>query len=498
MQPRSINLKLPQRPASERARTDSAASGNDAGHDPTFGIVLISTYELGRQPFAVAEPAAWLEQAGFSVTCCDLSQQRLRPEVFSGAGLVAIHVGMHTATRIAIEAMPRIRAMAPQARLCAYGLYAPLNHSLLRSLGVQFILGGEIEPQLVSIAQRLRAGERTEVQLEPMVDVARVDFITPQRSGLPDLGSYAHLTLPDGGKRTVGFVEASRGCKHLCRHCPVVPVYEGRFRIVPVDVVMSDIEQQVRAGATHISFGDPDFLNGPTHARRVVAEMHSAFPQLSFDATIKVQHLIEHAKLLPEFRDAGLLLVTSAVESVDDAVLRHLGKNHTLLDFESALESCRNQGIALAPTFVAFHPWTTLDGYLRLLQTLVRLRLAESVPAIQLSIRLLVPQGSHLLDLRGFMELLSPFDRQLLGYPWSHHDPRVDSLQRAVRDGLQRGNEEGLSAADMFRDVWRLAHDALCIATPQLSTADFGAAVPRLSEPWYCCSEPTEQQLQSF
>ena len=114
-----------------------------------FKVVLINPYELGRQPFALAQPAALLKRAGMAVTCLDLSLQKLDPEILAGADLVALYVGMHTATRIAIEAIPRIRDIAPQAHLCVYGLYAPMNQQRLRSLGVKTILGGEIEPQLV-------------------------------------------------------------------------------------------------------------------------------------------------------------------------------------------------------------------------------------------------------------------------------------------------------------------------------------------------------------
>jgi len=37
-------------------------------------IVLISTYELGRQPFGLASPAAWLRADGHQVTCADLAR----------------------------------------------------------------------------------------------------------------------------------------------------------------------------------------------------------------------------------------------------------------------------------------------------------------------------------------------------------------------------------------------------------------------------------------
>ncbi|TSA10642.1 MAG: radical SAM protein [Betaproteobacteria bacterium] len=463
-----------------------------------FEVVLINPYELGRQPFALAEPAAWLKRDGFGVRCLDLSLQQLDPDLLSGARLVAIYVGMHTATRIAIEALPRIRALAPRAHLCVYGLYAPMNQEMLRGLGVKTILGGEFEPGLASLARRLREGEACDVQAGPVVHLAKIDFLTPDRSGLPGLERYAHLMLADGSKKTLGFVEASRGCKHLCRHCPVVPVYQGKFRVVPVLVVLADIAQQVRAGAAHISFGDPDFFNGSTHAMKVLAAMHAEFPGLSFDATIKIQHLIAHAELLPALKAAGCLFLTSAVESVDDRVLGHLAKNHTRADFERALQLCRDAGIGMAPTFVPFTPWTTLEGYLDLLQTLLRLHLVEAVPAIQLCIRLLIPQGSWLLKLPGFGAMIEPFDGKLLGYPWRHADPRVDSLQQALQALAAQGDLQGWSRSEVFGKFWQTAHAALGQDAPPLTRVDFGEPLARLSEPWYCCAEPTEQQLQSF
>jgi hypothetical protein len=471
---------------------------NRANPAAPFKVVLINPYELGRQPFALAEPCAWLKQDGFQVQCIDLSLQKLDPALLSGAQLVALYVGMHTATRIAVKAIPRIREMAPQAHLCAYGLYAPMNQQLLRDIGVKTILGGEFEPGLASLALRLRAGDACLAQSGPVVHLAKIEFMTPDRSGLPSLQRYAHLVLPGGGERMLGFVEASRGCKHLCRHCPVVPVYQGKFRIVPVGVVMADIAQQVQAGAAHISFGDPDFFNGSTHAMKLVTAMHASYPDLSFDATIKIQHIINHARLLPALKAAGCQFITTAVESVDDKVLEYLDKHHTRADFERALALCREAGISMAPTFVPFTPWANPEGYLELLLTLVRLRLVEAVPPIQLCIRLLVPEGSYLLQLPGFRDRIGSFDADLLGYPWRHADPRVDALQQAVQALAAQGEQQGSARSEIFERIWRRAHAALGIAPPPLTRADCGEPIPHLSEPWYCCAEPTDQQLQSF
>ncbi|MHB8454105.1 MAG: CUAEP/CCAEP-tail radical SAM (seleno)protein [Acidiferrobacterales bacterium] len=460
-------------------------------------VVLINPYELGRQPFGLAQPAAWLAREDCKVLCLDLSLQKLDPAVIEGADLVAIYVAMHTATRIAAEAIPRIRAVAPAAHLCVYGLYAPMNADFLRALGVGTILGGEFEPGLQSLVRRIMAGDG-HGQSEPLVNLSKIEFLLPDRSGLPPLASYAHLQIPGTGNRIVGFAEGSRGCKHLCRHCPVVPVYQGRFRIVPAEVVMADVRQQVAAGAQHISFGDPDFLNGPTHALKLVEMLHAEFPQITYDVTIKVQHLIDDAEFLPLLRRTGCLFITSAVESVDDRVLEKLAKNHTSRDFDQAVALVRAAGIAIAPTFVPFTPWTTLQGYIDLLQRLVELRLVESVPPIQLAIRLLIPEGSYLLSLPGFRNEIDSFDARILGYPWKNPDARVDSLQRSIQTLVADGENLGLARRELFARIWHLAHNAVGTIAPALPDEGFGEEIPHMSEPWYCCAEPTDQQLQSF
>ncbi len=458
--------------------------------------VLINTYELGRQPFGIAQAAAWLRDAGHEVVCLDLAVQPLEQERLADADLVALHVPMHTATRIAVEALPRIRAMAPNARLCAFGLYAPVNESFFRELDVDTVLGGEFEPGLTALAERIARGDPSP-QPDPVINLAKIPFLSPDRAGLPPLTRYASLILPDGGSKTLGFTEASRGCKHLCRHCPVVPVYEGRFRVVPVAVVMADIRAQVAAGARHISFGDPDFLNGPTHALRVVRAFHREFPELSYDVTVKVEHIVNSGEVLAELKQTGCLFVTTAVESVDERILACLDKGHTRADFEQAVAMLRRAGIAMAPTFVPFTPWTTLAGYVELLDALVALRLVENVPPVQLSIRLLVPQGSYLFRVPGFEALVEPFDRGMLGYPWRHRDPRVDALQKEVHALVERAEGENEPRRQTFEAIYRCAYARLRKIPPALP-ADLGSPIPRHSEAWYCCAEPTDRQLAAF
>jgi len=451
-------------------------------------ILLISTYELGRQPFGLASPAAWLREAGHEVVCVDLSRQRLDDAAIRAASLVAWYLPMHTATRLALPVLQRVRAVNPTAHLCAYGLYAPLNEAHLRALGVETILDGEFEADLVALAAALTSGQahdRTRVTTQAL---PRLAFRVPDRSDLPPLAQYARLHV-DRELRVVGYTEATRGCKHRCRHCPIVPIYNGNFRVVPVEVVLADIRQQVAAGARHISFGDPDFFNGPTHALAIVTALAREWPGLTYDAIIKVEHLLRHRALLPRLRETGCLFITSAVEAVDDRILERLDKHHTRTDFIEAVAACREASLTLVPTFVAFTPWTTLEGYADLIQTVADLELVPNVPTIQWAIRLLIPEGSRLLELEDVRALIEPFDREALVYRWRHPDPRVDALQRAIEArtaGTRRGDR-----ALVFREVLTLVQQAISAPFAPLMSLPpvppfVRASVPYLDEPWYC------------
>ena len=445
--------------------------------------LLISTYDLGRQPFGLASPAAWLRRAGVEVDCVDTSREPVDDQRIAGAGMVAFYLPMHTATRLAAPLIDRVRRVNPHARLCAYGLYAPLNASWLQERGVTDVLGPEAEQQLVELATTPNAQRPTPN------GIPRLAFIQPDRAGLPLLEQYASVRMPDGGRRTIGATDATRGCKHLCRHCPIVPVYHGTFRAIPVDVVLADVRAQIAAGAQHISFGDPDFFNGPTHARRVVEQMHRECPGVSYDVTIKIEHLLAHADLVPVLQRTGCLFVTSAVESIDDAVLEKLRKGHTRGDFVKAVELCRTAGLTLAPTFIPFTPWTTLAGYVELLDVVQELDVVEQVAPIQLGIRLLVTAESPLLELADVREHVTPFDAASLTWPWQHADRRVDALHVGVMQIVKAAGHQ--TRTEAFESISRFAREQAGMRAPDRRVTP-GRPVPHVSEPWYCCAEPVE------
>src|SRR5713226_9068149 len=373
-------------------------------------ILLVACYELGHQPLAVAWPAAFLERRGYRPAVLDISVEPFDPERVRRARLVAVSVPMHTALRLGVALAERVRTVNPTCHIAFYGLYAALNAEYLLKHAADSVMSGEIEDALVELVQQLErsvvgrgAGggsaasvvpkPRTPSRPRPILE--KLAFPIPSRSQLPALKRYAHVEK-NGALELAGYVEASRGCKHLCRHCPIPPVYSGRFFVVPRDVVLADIRQQVEAGASHITFGDPDFLNGPRHALEVARALHRDFPSVTFDVTAKIEHLLRQRQHVPELAALGCLFIVSAVESLSDTVLGHLAKGHTRADVITALEAVRFAGITLRPTWVPFTPWTTLDDYREMLDFVERETLVDAVVPVQYSIRLLVPPGSLL------------------------------------------------------------------------------------------------------
>ncbi len=462
----------------------------------SFNVLLISTYEMGRQPFGLASPAAWLRSTGAQVRCLDLSVDPLEAEAVRAADMVAFYLPMHMATRMAVPVIAQVRHLNPTVHLCGFGLYAPMSADYLRRLGLETILGGEFEAGLLALARQIEQIKNQKTGASPprfldfsSISLNRQHFLPPDRSGLPSLSRYAHLVDGRGRHVTVGYTEASRGCQHLCRHCPIVPVYNGRFRVVQPEVVLADIRQQVAAGAGHITFGDPDFFNGPGHALPLVTALHQEFPQLTYDVTIKVEHLLRHARHLPTLKQTGCLFITSAVESFDDRILTLFDKRHTGGDLSTALNLCRQAGLLLTPTFVAFSPWTTLAGYHAFLAELVRLELVDQVSPIQCAIRLLIPPGSKLLELPEMPALLEGLDEAKLSYTWRNPDPRMDELQADLELLVQRGEGQHWPRREIFRRVWERAFSGVGDPAGAIPCPEFpppAQPAPYLSEPWYC------------
>jgi radical SAM superfamily enzyme YgiQ (UPF0313 family) len=485
-----------------------SAMGRDAPVTPAplalrgpGAICLVSCYELGHVPAGLSMPLAFLERAGFAPACLDLAVEAFDEARLGRARLIAISVPMHTALRLGLRLVERIRALNPTALLCFHGLYAQLNRELLFARGADYIIGGEGEATLVELAEALERGEAIPAGVSvpgrpAAARLVKLDFPmptpTPAHGALPSRDRYAKLQLA-GETRLTGYVEASRGCRHVCRHCPITPVYRGRFFVVPQAVVLEDVEAQIAAGARHITFGDPDFWNGPGHAEAIVRELHRRHPQVSYDATIKIEHLLSFRERVPTLVETGCVFVTSAVESLSDLVLERLAKGHKATDVREAFDLCDSAGLPLRPTWVPFTPWTTAADFAELLRFIDERDLAEQVDPVQLSLRLLIPPGSALLEIA--IPGLGLLREETLSYGWTHPDPRMDELQREIRATVERLSAQ--PAREVFQSIWGAASERLGLEPPPPARPSQRVKPPRLTESWFCCAEPTDDQFGS-
>jgi len=450
--------------------------------------LLLSTYELGHQPLHAAKATSALLAAGHEVRCVDVALDALDADDVDWAERVALSVPMHTAMRLALRVAESIRARRPELPLCFYGLYAPVSRDLTVRSAVDAVIAGEYETGLVAWVDGKDPG--------PTIQLGRVKAKVPARHLLPTLDRYTKLAV-GGAERLVGSVEASRGCSHRCRHCPVPVVYGGRVRPVDVAVVVADIDQLVEAGALHVSFADPDFLNAPLHARRVIAAMHERHPSLTFDCTTKVEHILRHPDVLPELAEAGCAFIVSAFESTNDTILDYLDKGHSVADASRAIVSLREHGIEVRPSWLPFTPWTTLDDLIDLTDFVVAHDLVANVDPVQYTVRLLLPEGSLLLGHAAMEPHLARYDVERLGWTWSHPDPMIDRLQQELAALVEGRVGQGASATFGAIDALIRSRATDRIAPPSPGAISKGAVGDRahLTEPWFCCSEPTEAQL---
>jgi hypothetical protein len=475
-----------------------------------------------------------LRAAGFAPAAVDTAVDPLPDEAVAAAGLVAVAVPMHTALRLGVAVAERVRRANPAAHVCFYGLYATLNaehllgtearrtenDDLRRSSEFESVppsvssstprlldsstravadsvVSGELEPALLALAEALDRGEPAETAtgigtarrpappvLDPLPDGVR--GLQPDRRGLPGPRAYARLER-EGTAVLAGAIEATRGCHHTCRHCPIPPIYGGRFFVVPRAAVVADGRAQVAAGARHLTFTDPDFFNGPGHGLRIMRELRAEFPWLSFDATIKVEHLLQHRAKLPELAGLGCAFVVTAVESLSDRVLERLDKGHTRAEVEEALALLDAVGVPMRPSLLPFTPWETLDGYVGLLRWVAERDLVGCVDPVMLSIRLLVPPGSSLLAESETASWLGGLDAANFTYRWAHPDPRMDALQRQVAAIVEHAAGVGEPAAETFGRIWATAHAAAGLPTTPVPIPPVRRPpAPRLTESWFC------------
>ena len=435
-------------------------------------ILLLSFYDLGKQPKIISELYKKLDNGSNQIDIVDYSIEE-KNLTLDNYDVLGIYASMHTASVLAEQ---YLRDRKLPNKLFVFGLYANVFSEMFSNF--QSIHSFDSD-ELASLL---------EVQLNPNYSFKHS---VPDRTILPSITDYSHIV--DGSNNLIaGSVETTYGCKHECTHCPVPIEFKGMFKTFGTEKIITDVTNQVEEGAKHISFNDPDFFNGPKHALKILQLLNEKHPSITYDSTIKVEHILKYPDYFQELKNLNMLFVISAFETTNDHVLNILQKNHSFNDLNKAVELSLENKIDIRPTWMPFSPWTEQNDLISIIKLIENYKLRETVDPIQLTIKLLVPKNSLILKRPEMKEYLLDYDPSSFSYAWKYKFPNIDNIQNELFTYvLQHESENEYAQYLGLVDILESHTNETLLNSEKYSQR----IVPKLSETWFCCAEPNKIQL---
>lgn len=407
-------------------------------------ILVVSSFEGGYQPITALSAYTALRNAGYhNLRFHDTYVDGLPDDLFADADLVAVAVPLFDALQAALQLSEMIRASRPEAKIVFFGQYATLNAARIPGRYADYAVCGEWEQPLVNLARHLCTGEvldkmglvdardaRANMIPHPYITRNRIELT--DRSVAPGLQKYPqpHVEKMLGTSDiVVGGVESTRGCHHKCAYCSVYATYDGKVVPIKDDIVVEDVRNLVALGMTHLTFTDAEFFNAKNQGLRLLRVLHAEFPDLTYDFTTRIDHILEHEEALREMQTLGVRFITSALEFPTQVVLDVVSKEISIDDIEQAIVTLRRIGIRLSPTFIMFNPWVSKADMETFREFIKRNDLDGVVDPIQYETRLHLYKGSPLLTRHSTagLELIE----HEFHYDWKHPDPDVDAMYYA-------------------------------------------------------------------
>ena len=435
-------------------------------------ILLLSFYDLGKQPKIISELYKKLDNGSNQIDVVDYSIEE-KNLTLDNYDVLGIYASMHTASVLAEQ---YLRDRKLPNKLFVFGLYANVFSEMFSDFqSIHSFDSDELESLL-------------EVQLNPNYSFKHS---VPDRTILPSITDYSHIV--DGSNNLIaGSVETTYGCKHECTHCPVPIEFKGMFKTFGTEKIITDVTNQVEEGAKHISFNDPDFFNGPKHALKILQLLNEKHPSITYDSTIKVEHILKYPDYFQELKNLNMLFVISAFETTNDHVLNILQKNHSFNDLNKAVELSLENNIDIRPTWMPFSPWTEQNDLISIIKLIENYKLRETVDPIQLTIKLLVPKNSLILKRPEMKEYLLDYDPASFSYAWKYQFPNIDNIQNELFTYvLQHESENEYTQYLGLVDILESHTNETLLNSEKYSQR----IVPKLSETWFCCAEPNKIQL---
>ncbi|OPX43928.1 ribosomal protein S12 methylthiotransferase RimO [Ruminiclostridium hungatei] len=404
-----------------------------------FKILLVSTFEGGFQPLTVATALTALERAKFDVSVIDTYIDGMIETLFLEPDLIAISVPLFDALRLGVDVAKKVRKINSKAHITFFGQYATLNATRLVDKYGDTCIVGEWERTLTELAYHLSGSKKSDLKgivnstsisngnsIEPLM--CNDHFDVPSRHLLPPLSKYpqAQINKLLGKEQVVGGTEIARGCHHKCQYCSVYGAYNGKVLVIPEAVVIEDVRNMVVSGMTHLTFMDADFFNTKYHGINIIRKLHSEFPQLTYDFTARVDHILENKETVMEMAQLGVKFIVSSLEFHSQEVLDAVSKELTVEAIQEVVEFLHKVGIKLSPTFIMFNPWTSLEDLVEFSKFVEDNNLDDIIDPIQYETRLHLYKGSPLLSTPSIKAL--ELVENEFNYEWKHPDFRVDEV----------------------------------------------------------------------
>ena len=463
-------------------------------------VLLVSTYELGHQPLHLASPAAALRRAGHEVRTPRPRRRAVGPGRRSSGPrpwLLGADAHRHAAGAPGRRRVRREPGRAADLPLRALrhrqprpdpraGTRRPRHRRRVRAgargLGRQ--PGGWGPPP----APRPRRSSRS--------STCGARSLGPPARGLCRRSSATPTWRSGGEERLVGYVEASHGCLHRCRHCPVPVVYDGRIRIVPDDVVLADVERLVERRRP------PHHLRRPRLPQRPAALPAGRAPRCTSAARADLRlhgqgraHPAPRRPVAGAGRGRAACSWSAPSRRVNDDILAGSTRATRPPRPPPRWRCCARHGIEIRPSFLPFTPWTTLDDVADIVDFVAAHDLVANVDPVQYTIRLLVPEGSLLWSRSLRRSRLGPYDAERLSWTWSARPtpPSTELQTRLARHRRGRPDRRRADRPDLRTGPGRRARRRRAPpgrrarpAPPERLQHCRGEGRPRLTEPWFC------------
>lgn len=435
-------------------------------------ILLLSFYDLGKQPKIISELYSRLKTKYIEVDIVDYSieDRDIQLDQYDAMG---IYASMHTASVLAHNYLKN--KILPK-KVFTFGLYG----NVLSELNENIYYVEDFESEKLSTYLNIKFNDNFTLK-----------NTVPDRKILPDISKYAHL-VKGNTKLIAGSVETTYGCKHSCTHCPVPIVFNRSFKTYSEEKIISDVSNQIESGAKHISFNDPDFFNGPKYSLKILDTLVNKFPSITYDSTIKVEHILKYEKYFTELSKMNMLFVISAFETTNDFILNILQKNHSSYDIEKATEISLLNNMDIRPTWMPFTPWTEIKDLHNIVSFIEKYQLRETVDPIQLTIKLLIPKKSLILTKPEIRKYIGVYDQESFSYLWSYKNPQVGELQETLFEYILQSYDTDENT--QYKDMVTLIEEFSNVKLLSTNGYDY-KQTPKLSESWFCCSEPNQIQI---